>query len=75
MRLPDIGSAALLKAMDRYEGCCDSDGSDIDNPEYRRVLVEATSPKGLITAWCYEYIGPPEQGMPVTDNDWLRAFD
>jgi len=75
LRLPEIGRAALLKAMDRYEGCCDAEGIHLDDSEYRRVLVDVTTPEGSVTAWCYEYIGMISSGAPVEGNDWLNSRD
>jgi len=75
MRLPEIGSAALLKAMDRYEGCCDAEGIHLDDSEYRRVLVDVETANGIVVAWCYEYVGTPEAGTPVDKNDWLTVIN
>ncbi len=61
--------AAVLEALDRYEGC------HVDDPEphqYRRILCTATDGEGLrIPCWAYLFQWPAQHRRIIPDGDWL----
>jgi len=62
LELPEDEEAAILKALDSYEG-----------PGFERTQMTVTLPRGTeIEAYVYAYEGPQGKGEPIPSGDWVR---
>ncbi|MCB2014997.1 MAG: gamma-glutamylcyclotransferase family protein [Sphingobium sp.] len=61
---------AALALLDAYEECT----SDFPQPwEYRREIVSADTPEGMLRAWTYLYNRPADELPGIPGGDWLNV--
>jgi gamma-glutamylcyclotransferase (GGCT)/AIG2-like uncharacterized protein YtfP len=63
--------AAVLDALDRYEGCAEGDPQPWGF--VRRLAVVALDGGGELEAWAYEYRGPLEGARLIPLGDYLAG--
>jgi gamma-glutamylcyclotransferase (GGCT)/AIG2-like uncharacterized protein YtfP len=61
--------AAVLAALDRYEGCAEGDPQPWGFA--RRLAAVALDGGGELEAWAYEYRGPLEGARLIPSGDYL----